>query len=121
MTYNKHPRLLAPIEVGLLSLSHRVVMAPLTRLRSTLPGDVPSPLMLDYYSQRASEGGFIISEATAPKQPLFLSRVADISVPLVSTPKTRWRDGRRSPTRFARRAAICSCSYGTSGGPRTSR
>ena len=65
MTHNKHPRLLAPIDVGLLSLSHRVVMAPLTRLRSTLPGDVPSPLMLDYYSQRASEGGFIISEATA--------------------------------------------------------
>jgi N-ethylmaleimide reductase len=56
--------LLSPIAVGSLHLSHRVLMAPLTRLRATVPGDVPSPIMLDYYAQRASEGGFIISEAT---------------------------------------------------------
>ena len=65
MPHDEHRRLLSPIEVGPLHLSHRVVMAPLTRLRSTIPGDVPSPLMLDYYTQRASEGGLIISEATA--------------------------------------------------------
>jgi hypothetical protein len=33
VAHNEHPRLLSPIEVGPLSLSHRVVMAPLTRLR----------------------------------------------------------------------------------------
>jgi N-ethylmaleimide reductase len=39
-------------------------MAPLTRSRSEQPGDVPGNLMLEYYTQRASEGGLIISEAT---------------------------------------------------------
>jgi N-ethylmaleimide reductase len=29
------------------------------------PGDIPGDLMLEYYGQRASEGGLIISEATA--------------------------------------------------------
>jgi N-ethylmaleimide reductase len=38
-------------------------MAPLTRMRSG-PGNVPSDLMVEYYTQRASEGGLIISEAT---------------------------------------------------------
>ena len=56
--------LFSPIQVGSLSLGHRVVMAPLTRMRSEQPGDVPGDLMLEYYSQRVSEGGLIISEAT---------------------------------------------------------
>src|SRR5208283_3564985 len=42
-----------------------VVMAPLTRSRSAQPGDIPGDLMVEYYGQRASEGGLIISEATA--------------------------------------------------------
>jgi N-ethylmaleimide reductase len=54
--------LFSPIRVGPLTLSHRVVMAPLTRLRSKIPGDVPVDLMAEYYAQRASEGGLIISE-----------------------------------------------------------
>ena len=56
-------RLFAPAVVGPYSLSHRVVMAPLTRMRSD-PGDIPGDLMVKYYSQRASEGGLIVSEAT---------------------------------------------------------
>jgi len=40
-------------------------MAPLTRLRATVPGDVPNDVMLEYYTQRASDGGLIITEATA--------------------------------------------------------
>jgi N-ethylmaleimide reductase len=44
-------------------LSHRVVMAPLTRMRSDA-GDVPGELMATYYGQRASKGGLIIAEAT---------------------------------------------------------
>ena len=39
-------------------------MAPLTRLRSTQPGDIPNEINAEYYSQRASEGGLLISEAT---------------------------------------------------------
>lgn len=55
--------LFAPVKVGPYQLSHRVVMAPLTRLRSEA-GDVPGDLMAEHYAQRASEGGLIISEAT---------------------------------------------------------
>jgi N-ethylmaleimide reductase len=55
--------LFSPIELGAYRLSHRVVMAPLTRMRSD-PGDIPSDLMVEYYTQRASKGGLIISEAT---------------------------------------------------------
>jgi N-ethylmaleimide reductase len=57
--------LFTPIGVGPLTLKHRVVMAPLTRSRSEQPGDVPGDLMLEYYTQRASDGGLIISEATS--------------------------------------------------------
>jgi N-ethylmaleimide reductase len=55
--------LFSPIKIGPYQLAHRVVMAPLTRMRSD-PGDIPSKLMVEYYSQRASKGGLIISEAT---------------------------------------------------------
>jgi N-ethylmaleimide reductase len=55
--------LFSPVKIGPYQLSHRVVMAPLTRMRSD-PGDIPSDLMVKYYSQRASKGGLIISEAT---------------------------------------------------------
>jgi N-ethylmaleimide reductase len=57
-------KLFRPILVGPILLSHRVVMAPLTRMRSEQPGDIPGDLMAEYYGQRASEGGLIISEAT---------------------------------------------------------
>src|ERR1700758_3595810 len=56
-------KLFSTTEIGPYRLSHRVVMAPLTRMRSD-PGDIPSDLMVEYYTQRASEGGLIISEAT---------------------------------------------------------
>jgi N-ethylmaleimide reductase len=54
--------LFSPLRVGPLTLAHRIVMAPLTRLRSKVPGDIPVRLMAEYYGQRASEGGLIISE-----------------------------------------------------------
>ena len=56
--------LFAPLRVGSLELSHRVVMAPLTRLRSTQPGDVPNAMNALYYGQRATKGGLLITEAT---------------------------------------------------------
>ena len=56
-------KLFSPARIGPYQLSHRVVMAPLTRMRSK-PGDIPSDLMVEYYTQRASKSGLIISEAT---------------------------------------------------------
>lgn len=55
--------LFTPVQLGALRLPHRVLMAPLTRCRAE-PGNVPGPLMAEYYCQRAS-AGLIIAEATA--------------------------------------------------------
>ncbi|KAM7280491.1 hypothetical protein ACFE04_007625 [Oxalis oulophora] len=54
--------LLTPYKMGNFQLSHRVVLAPLTRQRSY--GNVPQPHAILYYSQRTSKGGLLISEAT---------------------------------------------------------
>lgn len=51
-----------PIQFGELQLKNRVIMAPLTRSRATVDR-VPTPMMAEYYAQRAS-AGLIISEAT---------------------------------------------------------
>ncbi|HVW57097.1 MAG TPA: alkene reductase [Rhizobiaceae bacterium] len=58
------PTLFDPITVGSLHLPNRIIMAPLTRNRSTMPGRVPNALMRDYYVQRVSAGA-IITEATS--------------------------------------------------------
>jgi hypothetical protein len=58
------PTLFDPIVIGDLHLPNRIVMAPLTRNRSSGAGRVPNPLMREYYVQRAS-AGMIISEATS--------------------------------------------------------
>jgi len=58
-------KLFTPVRVGSMQLDHRVVMAPLTRSRSVQPGSIPGDLMLEYYSQRASDGGLIVSEGTS--------------------------------------------------------
>ena len=56
--------LFMPLRLGHHRLNHRVVMAPLTRMRAARPGNVPRPLNAEYYAQRASEGGLIIAEAS---------------------------------------------------------
>src|SRR3984885_2380498 len=58
------PTLLDPIVIGDLRLPNRVLMAPLTRNRSSGSGRVPNALMREYYVQRASAGA-IITEATS--------------------------------------------------------
>ncbi|HEY9103160.1 alkene reductase [Chitinimonas sp.] len=55
--------LFTPIELAGLSLPHRVVMAPMTRARSTQPGDVPNAMNARHYAQRAS-AALIVSEAS---------------------------------------------------------
>jgi N-ethylmaleimide reductase len=42
-------------------------MAPMTRSRTTQPGNVPNAMMAHYYAQRAS-AGLIITEATQISQ-----------------------------------------------------
>jgi len=54
--------LFSPTTLGSLSLSNRIVMAPLTRVRSGQSG-VPNDLVVEYYAQRASTG-LIVSEGT---------------------------------------------------------
>lgn len=49
--------------MGNIELKNRFLMAPMTRSRSSQPGDVPNKMMANYYSQRAS-AGLIITEAT---------------------------------------------------------
>ena len=56
------PGLFDPIQLGAVSAPNRVLMAPLTRARATNEA-VPTPVMADYYRQRAG-AGLIISEAT---------------------------------------------------------
>jgi len=60
--------LFSPVKLGALELAHRVVMAPLTRMRALQPGDVPGALNAEYYAQRATKGGLLISEASQVSQ-----------------------------------------------------
>ncbi len=56
------PSLFDPIQLGAITAPNRILMAPLTRGRATRE-HVPTPLMAEYYVQRAA-AGLIISEAT---------------------------------------------------------
>jgi len=56
------PDLFSPLTVGPLEVPNRIWLAPLTRCRAA-EGHVPTPLMAEYYAQRAS-GGLLIAEAT---------------------------------------------------------
>ncbi|KAG2421291.1 hypothetical protein HFD88_005265 [Aspergillus terreus] len=59
--------LFQPLRLGAVTLQHRVVQAPCTRMRSTKESDgvfVPNDLNVEYYGQRASAGGLMLTEAT---------------------------------------------------------
>jgi N-ethylmaleimide reductase len=56
------PSLFDPITLGAVEAPNRILMAPLTRGRADKDA-VPTEMMVDYYTQRAS-AGLIISEAT---------------------------------------------------------
>lgn len=60
--------LLSPFNFGEISLKHRIVMPPLTRMRAGQGDGIPSELAKEYYAQRASKGGLIIAEATQISQ-----------------------------------------------------
>ena len=59
--------LFTPLKLGRLDLQHRIVQAPLTRMRATKESDavhVPNDLNVEYYRQRATPGGLQLTEAT---------------------------------------------------------
>ena len=60
-------KLFEPLQLGDLTLPNRIIMAPLTRMRSEQPGNIPTDMNAKYYAQRAS-AGLIISEATQISQ-----------------------------------------------------
>ena len=60
------PNLFTPVRLGAVEAPNGLVMAPLTRMRAGA-GRVPTPLMAEYYAQRAA-AGLIITEATAVSQ-----------------------------------------------------
>lgn len=74
----KDSKLFEPLAIanGKITLKHRVVLAPLTRNRGTplhtsTPENpnriwVPNDLIADYYAQRATDGGLLISEGIPP-------------------------------------------------------
>lgn len=54
-------KLFESTQLGPYTLRSRIVLPPLTRSRSTQPGDVPNDLMATYYRQRSS-AGFMVTE-----------------------------------------------------------
>ncbi|WP_426122843.1 alkene reductase [Pararhizobium sp. PWRC1-1] len=60
------PTLFDPIELGAIKAPNRIFMAPMTRARGTRE-HVPTPMMIDYYAERAS-AGLIITEAIGINQ-----------------------------------------------------
>lgn len=55
--------LFTPAQLGPYTLKNRLVLPPLTRSRSTQPGNIPNELMAEYYAQRAG-AGFMVTEGT---------------------------------------------------------
>jgi N-ethylmaleimide reductase len=60
------PSLFDPVRLGAIEAPNRILMAPLTRGRAT-SDHVPTPIMAEYYAQRAT-AGLIITEATGISQ-----------------------------------------------------
>ncbi|MCW5704532.1 MAG: alkene reductase, partial [Bradyrhizobium sp.] len=60
----KFPHLFSPVQIGPYQLKHRVVLAPLTRMRASKPSLAPRPLNAEYYAQRSTSGGLLIAEAS---------------------------------------------------------
>jgi N-ethylmaleimide reductase len=62
--YMNYPSLFSPLQVGPYHLNHRLVMAPLTRMRAEQASFAPRAMNAEYYGQRATPGGLIIAEAS---------------------------------------------------------
>jgi len=82
-----------PYPLADLDLGNRVVMAPMTRCRAAQPGNVPTPLMAEYYRQRAG-AGLIVAEGTLVSEPAR----GYLWTPGINTPEQveGWRDTTRA-------------------------
>ncbi|KAI6710148.1 NADH:flavin oxidoreductase/NADH oxidase [Diplocarpon mali] len=59
--------LFSPLQIGSLNLEHRIIQAPLTRMRGVKESEgvwAPGDLAVEYYGQRSSKGGLLLTEAT---------------------------------------------------------
>ena len=96
LQHMSHPHpLFQPLRTGAggdgpLDLAHRIALAPLTRNRASEPNLCAHDLHVEYYAQRASPGGLLITEATC----ISPEAVGYMSVPGIWTEaQTRsWRD-----------------------------
>jgi len=65
MHSSSKPQLFQPVQIGDIALKHRIVLAPLTRFRTTADAALVMPLAKEYYAQRASAPGtLLITEGT---------------------------------------------------------
>ncbi|XP_062091164.1 12-oxophytodienoate reductase 3-like [Humulus lupulus] len=55
--------LFSPYKMANFNLSHRVVLAPMTRCRAL--DEIPGAALAEYYKQRSTQGGFLITEGTS--------------------------------------------------------
>src|ERR1700682_976672 len=85
-----YPSLFSPLQVGPYQLGHRLVMAPLTRMRAEKPSLAPRPLNAEYYAQRATPGGLIIAEAS----PVMATGFGSPGVPVIYSEQQSagWRE-----------------------------
>ena len=83
------PHLFSPLKVGPYQLKHRVMLAPLTRMRAEKPALAPRPLNAEYYAQRATDGGLLIAEAS----PVMATGFGSPGIPGIYTDKQTegWR------------------------------
>ncbi|KAL0936454.1 NADPH dehydrogenase [Colletotrichum truncatum] len=78
----ENTKLFQPMKMGKMNLSHKVVMAPLTRYRADDDGAPILPMVAQYYADRASTPGtLLISEATA----ISPADIGDLNLPGFST------------------------------------
>jgi 2,4-dienoyl-CoA reductase-like NADH-dependent reductase (Old Yellow Enzyme family) len=85
-------KLFQPLTIGngKITLKHRVVHAPMTRNRGVPESPLsatekpnriwyPGDLMVEYYRQRATDGGLIISEGIPPSLEVLLARSGSVA------------------------------------------
>lgn len=120
--------LFSPVTIGLMKLQHRVCMAPMGRLRAIeyKPDEwISTDLAAEYYGQRATEGGFQITESTPISRLVSIlnflilpmtngsNRQRAIRESLESILINKSSRGRVSPKLFIGREATYSARYGT--------
>lgn len=102
---HQNRKLFTPLQIGDMILSHRIIMSPLTRARC--PGGIPSPLVAEYYAQRATPGGMIISEGMHPS---FMVSLQPTSLPLTLYLRSSKGGVKERALKRYSRVEICSMS-----------